>query len=83
MRFNHLNIPDQWNTYFSKYPNGYTMLEALMEWVTQNNNMIDYINNLLTTSLEKPLHDKLNEMALSGELGALITDLIVIDGGYF
>jgi hypothetical protein len=45
MSFNHLNVPDQWNQYYTKYPEGYTILEALLNWVQQVNNMTDNIND--------------------------------------
>ena len=45
-KFNHLNIPDQWNTYWSKYPQGYTILEALINWVGQVDSMVDNQNQL-------------------------------------
>lgn len=48
-RFNHLNVPDQWNQYFTKYPQGYTILEALLNWVQQVDDMVDNQNQLNTT----------------------------------
>lgn len=83
MKFNKLDVPYQWKDEFTKYPHGYTIFEALCSWTTQMNNVIDYVNGLLTTSLQAPLREALNEMALSGELGELIQELIVIDGGEF
>jgi len=44
-KFNHLNIPDQWNSYWSKYPQGYTILEALINWVSQVDQLTDNIND--------------------------------------
>lgn len=48
-RFNHLNVPDQWNNYFTRYPQGYTILEALLNWVGQVDNMVDNQNRLNLT----------------------------------
>jgi hypothetical protein len=39
--FSPLNVPDQWNQYFTKYPQGYTILEALLNWVQQVDDMVD------------------------------------------
>ncbi|NLN40982.1 MAG: hypothetical protein GX160_03160 [Clostridiales bacterium] len=83
MKFNELDVPIQWKDEFTKYPHGYSIFEALCKWVTQVNDMVTCINNLLTTSLYKPLLNTLQEMANSGELGALIQEIIVIDGGEF
>lgn len=44
--FNHLNIPDSWERYFTKYPQGMSILESLFEWVSQVDNMVDNQNKL-------------------------------------
>jgi hypothetical protein len=44
-KFNYLNVPDQWNQYFTKYPQGYTILEALLNWVQQVDDMVDNVND--------------------------------------
>jgi hypothetical protein len=41
-----LNVPDQWNQYFTKYPQGYTILEALLNWVQQVGDMVDDHNTM-------------------------------------
>ena len=46
MKFNHLNVPDQWQHYWTKYPEGYTILEALISWVSQVDSMVDNQNTL-------------------------------------
>lgn len=43
--FKHLHIPDHWEQYWSKYPNGYTLLEALINWTSQVNKMVDSANH--------------------------------------
>lgn len=45
-KFNILNVPDHWEQYWSRYPQGYTILEALIDWVSQVNLMVDNINDL-------------------------------------
>jgi len=44
-KFNHIKIPGQWRPYWDTYPEGYTILEALIEWVSQVNRMVDNIND--------------------------------------
>jgi hypothetical protein len=44
--FNPLQVPDQYNQYFTKYPQGYTILEALLNWVQQVNDMTDNLNSV-------------------------------------
>lgn len=48
MKFNHLNVPETWQHYWSKYPEGYTILEALLNWVAQVDSMVDNQNDLNT-----------------------------------
>lgn len=47
-RFNHLNVPEYWERYFTKYPQGMTILESLFEWVSQVDSMVDNQNKLNT-----------------------------------
>lgn len=42
--FKKIHIPDHWEQYWSKYPNGYTLLEALISWTGQVNDMIKATN---------------------------------------
>lgn len=44
--FNHLDLPIQWREYWTKYPHGYTIFEALLDWVNSVNDIIDNINDL-------------------------------------
>src|SRR5690625_2385220 len=46
MKFKHLNIPSHWQQYYTKYPEGYTILESLFSWVQQVNDMVDGQNKL-------------------------------------
>lgn len=48
MKFNHLNVPEHWQNYWSRYPEGYTILEALISWVSQVDSMVDNQNKLNT-----------------------------------
>ena len=44
MKFNHLNVPSHWEHYWTRYPEGYTILEALLSWVKQVDDMVDSHN---------------------------------------
>jgi hypothetical protein len=44
-RFNHLNVPGQWQQYWTQYPEGYTIMEALINWTGQIDTMTDNVNN--------------------------------------
>lgn len=52
MKFNHLNVPSHWENYWTRYPEGHTILEALISWVSQVDTMIDNQNEL-NTSVEQ------------------------------
>jgi len=68
-------------------PNVYGDSLSLYEHVGKSfvkiNELIDIIENMMTTGIQKPLIDALNVMSESGELGQLIQELIIIDGGTF
>jgi len=75
-RFNHLHVPDQWEQYWTKYPQGYTMMEAIINWVGQVDAMVDDLNNThkhledfnnkFITNLKRTTSDYLNEMLSTG-----------------
>lgn len=44
-QFKHLRVPDHWQQYWTRYPEGYTILEALINWVSQVDKMVDNIND--------------------------------------
>lgn len=46
MKFNRLNIPTHWENYWTRYPEGHTILEALIQWVSQVDSMVDNQNSL-------------------------------------
>lgn len=43
-KFKYLQVPHHWETYWSKYPHGYSILEAIISWVSQVDDMIDNLN---------------------------------------
>lgn len=76
-RFNHLKVPDQYNQYFTKYPQGYTILEALLNWVQQVDDMIDQLNlnSDQVANLQSYVDNSLDEMLSAGKLNALLEDV--------
>lgn len=42
--FNKLNLPETWKNSFSEYPNGYSLMEALIEWYSRVNDLIEWAN---------------------------------------
>lgn len=49
MYFNHLNYPVAWRAEYSKYPEGLSILESLMQWIRQVDDMVDSHNANQTT----------------------------------
>lgn len=62
-KFRHLHVPDHWEQYWSRYPQGYTILEALINWVSQVDDMVDNQNALNKTvdDFRKELDDFVEE----------------------
>lgn len=77
-RFNHLNVPKHWEHYWSKYPEGYTILEALLNWVKQVDSMVDNVNDwnkylegfvdTFDKKLRPHVREFMEELKASGEL---------------
>ena len=88
-KFRHLHIPDSWQHYWTKYPEGYTILESLMSWVSQVDEMITSLNltvdevNKLSAEitkeidrLEKEIREKLDKLfgeEMAKELDKILT----------
>lgn len=79
MGFNHLNVPESWQAYFTKYPNGLSILEAIIQWVSQVDAMVDHLNltdeqieKLFTDTLPENVETILDEWYVSGKLADLI-----------
>lgn len=49
MKYKHLNVPSHWQNYWTRYPEGHTILEALISWVSQVDDMVDSQNKLTDT----------------------------------
>ena len=93
MKFNHLNIPPTWQHYWTKYPEGYTILEALLNWVNQVNSMVDNINDwnkylddfvqTFDTKLQITVTDILKEWQESGFLQVIIDEALETKMSYY
>ena len=44
-KFKHLTVPSHWKHYWTRHPEGYTILEALLNWVGQVDRMVDQLND--------------------------------------
>lgn len=90
MKFGKLEIPHQWKEYFTKYPHGYTIFEALCNWTKQVDGMVDnqntwtdYLDNFvknfafeLQEEVKKTIMKWQNEGVLDGIIeSALNTEL--------
>ena len=86
MVFEHLRIPSHWEHYWTKYPEGYTILEALLNWVNQTNGMIDNVNqwNEYLDEFVKSFDSELQETVIkivrewqeTGELEVIISEAL-------
>lgn len=80
--YNHLNVPTHWEHYWTRYPQGHTILEALIQWVSQVDDMVDNVNDWNTyldnfvlqfdTELQNTVTGILNDWDASGFLAELI-----------
>lgn len=68
-KFKKLIIPPQWKEYWTAYPHGYTILEALVDWLSEVNAIIDNINDL-----NKYMDDFINRW--QGEMREEVTKLL-------
>lgn len=75
-RFNRLNVPNQFQHYWTKHPEGYTLIEALLNWVAQVDNMVDNQNGLNKTveDYRKELDSFINQF--DGELQKTVTETL-------
>lgn len=77
-KFKPLNIPDGWEQYWSKYPNGYSILEALIDWVSQVDDMVENQNELTDTvkSFGERIDEFINQFGaeLQNEVQSLLTN---------
>ena len=86
MSFKHLNVPDGWEQYWTKYPQGYTVMEALINWVSQVDSMVDNVNewntyldafvNEFDKELQTTVTTILSEWQDSGFLDVVISEAL-------
>lgn len=82
--FKHLNIPDHWQHEWTRYPQGFTILESLIDWVNQVDEMTDNVNkwndylNKFVEQFDKKLNQEvakeLVEWLNDGTLADIISD---------
>lgn len=74
-----LSVPYQWQEEYTKYPGGLTVFEAICDWVTKVNLMVDHLNltqtqidKLFTDTLPENVETVLNAWHANGQLADLI-----------
>ena len=80
VNFNPLYVTPEWlNTYHSKYPEGLSVLENIIDWITEVNNMVEYLNltkeqidNLIEKTMPENLEAILDEWYLDGKLADVL-----------
>lgn len=86
--FKHLHVPDHWEHYWSKYPQGYTIMEALISWVSQVDLMTDNVNDwnnylnqfvdTFDTKLQDTAREMIQELYDSGAFAELTAQVITV-----
>lgn len=86
-KFNHFKVPPTWESWFTDYPEGFTILEAIMSWLRSSDDLIDSFNSLseLVSNFlkyaEAEISDKvleiINEWDSSGKLEAIINQALM------
>lgn len=81
-KFNHLHVPDQWNNYFTRYPQGMTILESLMNWISDVDKLVDSVNDFqdFVDSYDENMREKvrntLSDWHETGFLGEVINEAL-------
>lgn len=84
--FGHLHVPDHWQQYWSRYPQGYTILESLINWVSQVDKMTDNVNDWNTyldefvktydIELQSTVSNTIDKMNEDGVLAQIINQTV-------
>lgn len=74
--FKPLHVPETWQHFWSKYPEGYTILESLMSWVSQVDEMSKWQNKLTDKyfDMDKLVADFIEDFG--GNLDNTVTDIL-------
>lgn len=85
-QFNPLNVPEHWERYWTKYPQGMTILESLFEWVSQVDEMSTNVNDWnvylkdfvdkFDDNLKQEVTELLREWQLDGTLEIIINEAL-------
>jgi hypothetical protein len=88
-KFDELQVPETFQQYYSKYPQGYTLIEALLNWVESVNGLTGNVNDWNTyldnfvedfdTNLQEKTGISLQEFIDNGTLGGLINGGLLSD----
>lgn len=85
-KFNKLDVPYQWKDFFTKYPHGYTIFEALCNWTKQvdemvvnQNNWNEYLDNFVQNfefELQEEVQSTIGQWQDAGLLDEIITQAL-------
>ena len=85
-KFKRLLVPEGYRHYWSKYPEGYTILEALLNWVDSVNQLTENVNDWniylddfvenFDEKLRPTVREMLSEMETDGRLAEIINEEI-------
>lgn len=82
MQFNKLNVPEHWERYWTKYPQGMTILESLYEWVSQVDAMVDNVNDWnnyldeFVKTFDSELQQTVSKTLLEWEASGFLSEII-------
>jgi parallel beta-helix repeat protein len=85
-QFNYLTSPDPFQEYWTKYPEGYTIYEALLDYINQVNPVIENINQMnsvldnfiltFSVNLQDTVRTILNGWILDGTIEIIISEAL-------
>ena len=82
-RFKKLMIPPQWKEYWTAYPHGYTILEALVDWISEFNDIVDFVNNTdeyledFTKRFDKELQNEVTQLLTEWKEQGVLEDILL------
>lgn len=81
-KFKKIMIPPQWQEYWTAYPHGYTILEALVDWISEFNDIIknvndwnDYLDNFVN-NFEFELQEEVQRTITKWQNDGFLEDII-------
>lgn len=86
MKFNHIDAPYEFKEFYTKYPQGYTIYEALLDWLNHVNLLTDDVNAVndaiagflasFEGNLQNEVQTLISAWQVSGELDVIISEAL-------